>query len=72
LRSLEDDIFVFSHFDYKDNLIRPTEGDDFGLEEEDQPAEQWLAQPDAIAVEPGECTHERYDTDTANNRSLGV
>jgi E3 ubiquitin-protein ligase UBR7 len=58
--SLEDDIFVFSHFGCDDNLIRPADGDDFGFEEEDLQTEQWLAQPDAISVESGECTYERY------------
>jgi E3 ubiquitin-protein ligase UBR7 len=57
----EDDIFVFSHFPMEDNLIRPAEDDDFfGEVEEEEEKEPWLAQPDGIRVESGECTYERY------------
>jgi E3 ubiquitin-protein ligase UBR7 len=57
----EDDIFVFSHFPMEDNLIRPVEDDDpFDEVEEEEEREPWLAQPDEITVESGECTYEKY------------
>ncbi|OHT15839.1 hypothetical protein TRFO_42250 [Tritrichomonas foetus] len=61
--SFEDDIYVFSHFPWEDNLLRPREGidDDFDfLEEEDEQKAEWLSQSQDIKIESGECTYERY------------
>jgi hypothetical protein len=57
----EDEIFVFSHFPAEPNLIRQTGDDDFFEElEEEEEREGWVAQPDDIEVESGECTYEKY------------
>ena len=58
--ALEDDIYVFSDFPMEDNLIRFDADDEFLALEEEEQRENWLAQPEMISVEPGECTYERY------------
>lgn len=56
--ALEDDIFVYSHFDYEPNLVRNVFID--VAEEEESTNEAWLMQTENVKAEDGECTYEKY------------
>ena len=70
--SYEDDIYVYSYFEWEDNIIKAVNDgyEDFGMfpnlnengdpvyEEDEQ--EPWLTQVNGIELEEGECTYERY------------
>lgn len=60
--SLEDDIYVFSHFSYEDNLIKPNDDDDDLFNElyEEEEVSDWAQQDNSIVSESGECTYEKY------------
>ncbi|EAY03637.1 hypothetical protein TVAG_161760 [Trichomonas vaginalis G3] len=56
--SLEDDIYVYSHFDFEPNLVRAQFVNE--TEEEEEAHEAWLTQVDTIKAEEGDCTYEKY------------
>lgn len=71
--SFEDDIYVFSYFDWEDNILRPLEysDDDMIFDDEgnivtrteateNDKKEDWLSQCADVVLEDGECSYERY------------
>ena len=67
--SYEDDIYVFSYFEFEDNLLRPIDTDDDDMifddegnittrNESNEKGEDWLSQVAEIDLEEGECSYE--------------